>query len=165
MELMRRTAVHVVRATNDAQLRARILAHHGADVRFAFLRGRWGRAWARAQADANHAVVAEREKAQGVRALGGLTGYGSGSEGDADDDDDDGDEGDEVHLGVTEHPLPQVLGEAPEVRQAIQEAQPEELVLRTTQEARRAKAREWAEKRRAAKSLANVAADVDSEDQ
>jgi hypothetical protein len=58
-----------------------------------------------------------------------------------------------------------VLGEAPEVRQAIQEAQPEELVLRTTQEARRAKAREWAEKRRAAKSLANVAADVDSEDQ
>ena len=165
MELMRRTAVHVVRATNDAQLRARILAHHGADVRFAFLRGRWGRAWARAQADANHAAVVEREKAQGVRVLGGLTGYGSGSEGDADDDDNDGDEENEVHVaagGVTEHPLPQVLGETLEERQ---ETQPEELALRTAQEARRAKAREWAEKRRAAKSLASAAEDVDREDQ
>jgi hypothetical protein len=157
MELMRRTAAHVVRATNDAQLRARILAHHGADVRFAFLRGRWGRAWARAQADANRAVLAEQEqeKAQGPGALGGLTGYGSGSEDDADGEDEDEDE-DEVRVEVIEHA--QVLEEAPE---DLQEAQPdsEEIALRMAQEARRAKAREWAEKRRAAKALAQAAVD------
>jgi hypothetical protein len=62
-ELMKRTAEHVVRATNDAQLRARILAHHGADARFAFLRGRWGRAWARAQMDVRREVLVEREGA------------------------------------------------------------------------------------------------------
>ncbi|KAH9974407.1 hypothetical protein BGW80DRAFT_179775 [Lactifluus volemus] len=79
IELMRRTASHVARATNDAQLRARILAHHGADPRFAFLRGRWARAWVRAQADARREVFAERE-VQNAGALGGLTGYGSGAE-------------------------------------------------------------------------------------
>ena len=160
---MRRTAAHVVRATNDAQLRARILAHHGADVRFAFLRGRWGRAWARVQADANRAVLAEQEKAQGAGALGGLTGYGSGSEddgdGDDDDDEDEDDDDDDDRVDVTEQT--QVPEEAPEHLQATQEAQPdsEEVALRTAQEARRAKAREWAEKRRAAKALAQAAAD------
>jgi hypothetical protein len=159
MELMRRTAAHVVRATNDAQLRARILAHHGADVRFAFLRGRWGQAWARAQADANRAVLAEQEeRALGAGGLGGLTGYGSGSEDDADGDDEGEDEEDEdeIRVGVTEHA--QVLEEAPEELQAMQEAQPDsrEVALRTAQEARRAKAREWAEKRRATKAQAAV---------
>ena len=91
MDLMRRTATHTVRANNDAQLRARILAHHGADVRFAFLRGRWSHAWALAQAEANRTVFEEREKAQSAGALGGLTGYGSGSEeDDAEDDNGDG---------------------------------------------------------------------------
>ncbi|KAI9428633.1 hypothetical protein H4582DRAFT_1829989 [Lactarius indigo] len=118
-ELIRRTAAHVARATNDAQLRARILAHHGADARFAFLRGRWGRAWARAQADARREVLAERE-AQGAGALGGLTGYGRND--------------DSVQVVNT---------------QALQEPEPEEPAARATQEARRAKAREWAQKRRA----------------
>jgi hypothetical protein len=130
-------------------------------MRFAFLRGRWGQAWARAQADANRAVLAEREKAQSAGALGGITGYGSGSEEDEEDDDDI--DGDEVRVGsggVTEHA--EVLGEeAPEDGQATQEAEPEELALRTAQEARRAKAREWAEKRRAAKALALAEADED----
>ena len=132
VELMQRTAAHVVRATNDAQLRARILAHHGADARFAFLRGRWGRAWARAQAEARREVLAERE-AQG--ALGGLTGYGSGSEsegessgGGGDDTSAGGDGGgeDSAQVAITQEPA-----------------------VLTTQEARRAKAREWAHKRRA----------------
>ncbi len=151
MELMRRTAAHIVHATNDAQLRARILAHHGADVRFAFLRGRWSRAWALAQAEANRAVLEERENAQSAGALGGLTGYGSASDDDAEDDKDGGD--DEIKVnngdGVTEHA--QVLGGTLEDEQVNQE--PEEVALRTAQEARRAKAREWAEKRRAAKAL------------
>jgi hypothetical protein len=161
MELMRRTAVHVVRATNDAQLRARILAHHGADVRFAFLRGRWSRAWTRAQADANHVVLEERERTQSAGALGGLTGYGSGSDDDAEDDDDnDDDDNDGVGSrdgdgGLTEHV--QVLEAALEDNGPGQEAQPEEIALRATQEARRAKARVWAEKRRAAKASARAA--------
>lgn len=150
-ELIRRTAAHVTRAANDAQLRARILAHHGADARFAFLRGRWGRAWARAQVDARREVLAERE-AQGAGALGGLTGYGSGSEsegegepsgggrdgGGGDDRDNaggDGDSSDSVRA---------VIAQATQWR----EPEPEEPAVRATQEARRAKAREWAQKRR-----------------
>jgi hypothetical protein len=160
MDLMRRTATHTVRAANDAQLRARILAHHGADMRFAFLRGRWSHAWALAQAEANRSVLEEREKAQGADALGGLTGYGSGSE--VDDAEDDGAGagavagGDAVDSGtdnVTERT--QVVEGTAENGQATQEAQSEEVALRAAQEARRAKARESAEKRRAAKVLAD----------
>jgi hypothetical protein len=150
MDLMRRTAAHTVRATNDAQLRARILAHHGADVRFAFLRGRWSHAWVLAQAEANRAVLEEREKAQSAGALGGLTGYGSGGEEDDDAEDDNGDAVDGSADDVTERT--QVLQGAAEDGHVIQEAQ---FVLRAAQEARRAKAREWAEKRRAAKALAD----------
>jgi hypothetical protein len=153
MDLMRRTAAHTVRANNDAQLRARILAHHGADVRFAFLRGRWSHAWALAQAQANRAVLEEQEKVQSAGTLGGLTGYGSGSEDDAEDGDDDDDAVDGSSDNVTERT--QVLEGAAEDGQAIQEAQSEEVALRAAQEARRAKAREWAEKRRAAKALAD----------
>jgi hypothetical protein len=133
VELMQRTAAHVVRATNDAQLRARILAHHGADARFAFLRGRWGRAWARAQADARRKVLAERE-AQG--ALGGLTGYGSGSGSESEGEPSSAGGGDDdAGAGID--------GGEDDVQVVIETA------ARTTQEARRAKAREWAQKRRA----------------
>jgi hypothetical protein len=161
MELMRRTASHVIRATNDAQLRARILAHHGADPRFAFLRGRWGRAWARAQAEAHRDVLAERE-AQSSGALGGLTGYGSEGEG---EDEEVADGGPAGPAGVTE-PVP-VLGEASNVQSPQQAAQSDEqeLALRAAQEARRAKAREWAEKRRAAKALALATTDLENDDQ
>jgi hypothetical protein len=155
MDLMRRTAAHTIRAANDAQLRARILAHHGADVRFAFLRGRWSHAWALAQAEANRAVLEEQEKAQSAGGLGGLTGYGSGSEEDDAEDDNGGGGGDDAVDGssdnVTERT--QVLEGDAEDGQATQEAQSEEVALRAAQEARRAKAREWAEKRRAAKAL------------
>ncbi|KAI6103754.1 hypothetical protein EDD16DRAFT_1582823, partial [Pisolithus croceorrhizus] len=44
-ELLRRTAVHIISSPNPAQLEMRILANHGADKRFAFLRGRWSRKW------------------------------------------------------------------------------------------------------------------------
>ncbi|KAI0279547.1 hypothetical protein BGY98DRAFT_414942 [Russula aff. rugulosa BPL654] len=79
MDLMRRTATHTVRAANDAQLRARILAHHGADVRFAFLRGRWSHAWALAQAEANRSVLEEREKARALMRLEGSRGMAVGA--------------------------------------------------------------------------------------
>jgi hypothetical protein len=122
----------------------------------------------RAQADANRAVLAEREKVQGGGALGlgGITGYGSGSEDDADAEDDDNDDDDEVHVGgggVIGHA--QVLEEeALEDREVTKKPQPEELALCATQEARRAKAREWAEKRRAAKALTLAEADEDKDD-
>jgi hypothetical protein len=139
---MHRTAAHVVRATNDAQLRARILAHHGADARFAFLRGRWGRAWARAQADARREVLAEQE-AQGAGALGGLTGYGSESESESEGEP-SGEGGDHAGSGGGSDDSVRVL-----IAQVVQELEPEEPTVRATQEARRAKAREWAQKRRA----------------
>ena len=155
MELIRRTATHTVRAANDAQLRARILAHHGADARFAFLRGRWSRAWALAQAEANRAVMEERE-AQSAGALGGLTGYGSGSEeDDAEDDNDGGSGGDAVGSSDNVIERTQLSEGAAEEGQATKEEQSEEVPLQATQEARRAKAREWAEKRRTAKALAD----------
>lgn len=104
--------------------------------------------WARAQVEAQSEMLAERE-AQNAGALGGLTGYGSvsGSEDEAEDHDGGG--------GVTERV------------QALEEAQgvSEELALRTAQEARRAKAREWAEKRRAAKALTVVATEPGKDDQ
>ena len=150
MDLMRRTAAHTVRANNDAQLRARILAHHGADARFAFLRGRWSHAWALAQAQANRAVLEEQGKAQSAGALGGLTGYGSGSEDGAEGDDGDDDAVNGSSDDDTERT--QVLEGAAEDEQATQETQSEEVALRATQEARRARAREWAEKRRTAKA-------------
>ncbi len=141
---MRRTAAHVARATNDAQLRARILAHHGADARFAFLRGRWGLAWARAQVDARREVLAERE-AQGAGALGGLTGYGSGSESEGEGEPSGGSEGGDGrdHAGGGDDGVRVVIA------RAAQEHEPEEPAARATQEARRAKAREWVQKRRA----------------
>lgn len=154
-ELMCRTAAHVVRAANDAQLRARILAHHGADARFAFLRGRWGRAWARAQANARREVLAEQE-AQEAGALGGLTGYGSGSESEG--------EGEDEPRGEDRHDTGGAGDSDDSVRvvtaQAAQELKPEEPAVRTTQEARRAKAREWIQKRRAER-----AAGVDNQQQ
>ncbi|KDQ12654.1 hypothetical protein BOTBODRAFT_176329 [Botryobasidium botryosum FD-172 SS1] len=46
-ELMNRTVTHILSSPNPAQLEMRILANHGHDPRFAFLRGRWKRAWER----------------------------------------------------------------------------------------------------------------------
>ena len=55
--LMERTAAHLHASPDRARLAARILANHGADKRFAFMRGRWRRAWLRAQAKAAAARV------------------------------------------------------------------------------------------------------------
>ena len=91
---MRRTATHVLSSPNPAQLELRILANHGADPRFAFLRGRWARAWRLAKAH----VQADRAKAeaqsQAKVGLGGLVGYGGtdSESGDGDDEADDTEE-------------------------------------------------------------------------
>ena len=79
-DLMQRTALHIQSSPNPAQLEMRILANHGGDHRFAFLRGRWPRYW-RAMADHARTEILKRDKPAG---LGGLAGYGSGDDSDVD---------------------------------------------------------------------------------
>lgn len=151
---MERTAAQLARAANGTQLALRILAHHGADARFAFLRGRWPRAWARIQQRVAD-DAAEKARAAERAALGGLAGYGdSGSEGD-DEEAEDG------HVGREDKG--QDTGRARDTAEddllvAKQDGQDQPggggqdaVNDATVQEARRARAREWAEKRRAAK--------------
>jgi len=78
-DLMQRTALHIQSSPNPAQLEMRILANHGADHRFAFLRGRWSRFW-EAMTD-NARETLKRDEPAG---LGGLAGYGSDDDSDAD---------------------------------------------------------------------------------
>ncbi|KAF7324613.1 hypothetical protein MKEN_00502600 [Mycena kentingensis (nom. inval.)] len=75
-QLMQRTASSLASADKPAQLEMRILANYGADKRFAFLRGRWRRAWGaiKREAEANLAKEKERDGALGL----GLGDYGSG---------------------------------------------------------------------------------------
>lgn len=88
---MQRTAAALVRADNPAQLSMRVLANHGADTRFAFLRGRWSQAWTRIRKDAEDERMkqeAEKAKEKEQAGLGGLAGYGdSGSEAEEDEED------------------------------------------------------------------------------
>jgi hypothetical protein len=127
-ELMRRTAAHILSSPNHAQLEMRILANYGGDKRFAFLRGRWSRSWktikgrVRMENDEK-----EREKQVGA-GLGGLAGYG-----------DSEDEADTSEVDDTAIPSSKKDNAGGEEKQA------DDLLVK---EARRARAREWAEKRR-----------------
>jgi hypothetical protein len=85
-DLMQRTARHIQSSPNPAQLEMRILANHGADDRFAFLRGRWSRCW-KAATDQARTEILKRDEPAG---LGGLAGYGSD---DGDSDADSGEQG------------------------------------------------------------------------
>lgn len=133
---MHRTATHLLTSPNAAQLEMRILANHGADKRFAFLRGRWSRAWQITKARIKLDMEAEKartdqEKEKKV-GLGGLAGYGDS---DASDEEEEEQEG-KVGLDkkeVVEQPTGMAAEEA-------------------LKEARRARAKEWAEKRRALKA-------------
>lgn len=83
---MRRTAVHLLSSPNHAQLEMRILANHGADKRFAFLKGRWSQSWRLAKAKLRiEQQQKEREEKQEkeTKGLGVLAGYDSGSEGES----------------------------------------------------------------------------------
>lgn len=143
---MRRTAAHVLASPTPAQLEMRILANHGADARFAFLRGRWSRAWKITKGRARLAIEAQKkelmeEKEKQKVGLGGLAGYG-----DSDEDSGDADEEPQQTSVVETRPAQafSTIGiERPpdQATAAFDEA---------AKEARRARAREWAEKRRAA---------------
>ncbi|KAJ3773679.1 hypothetical protein FB446DRAFT_731834 [Lentinula raphanica] len=62
-EIMRRTAKSILTSPNPAQLELRILANHGADPRFAFLRGRWSRAWKTVKARVRADEAEQKQKA------------------------------------------------------------------------------------------------------
>ncbi len=126
---MRRTASHIVSSPNPPQLEMRILANYGNDQRFAFLRGRWSRAWRAMKGRIR--LEKEREKAEeekGNSYLGGLTGYGESDDGSSNDEQED-----------DTHPQP---------AQDIEPAPADIAADEAAKEARRARARKWAENRR-----------------
>lgn len=149
-ELMRRTAIHLSSSPNPAQLEMRILANHGGDQRFAFLRGRWKHAWqlakAKVRVEKEQEIQATEPKAAG---LGVLAGYGSDSddhsstEGNANKE-----EAPESTLPTEEVPLPSASGIVAETPKVIPES--EEMA----REARRKRLKLWAERRKATKDAA-----------
>ncbi|KAG6888269.1 hypothetical protein C0992_009125 [Termitomyces sp. T32_za158] len=122
-DLMERTASHLLSSPNPTQLEARILANHGKDIRFAFLRGRWSRAWEniKGKMSKDNEQAQDRKNTSG---LGDLAGYGS----DADSDEAEV-PAQPVVLQSTASPASQ--GSRADIR-----------------EARRARAKEWVKKRR-----------------
>lgn len=159
--LMQRTAAHLVTSPNAAQLEMRILANHGADKRFAFLRGRWGRAWRLAKGHAR--LDLERERLEKERSsqqpqkavLGGLAGYGdsdsdngSGSEKEDESPPDTQDVSEAIHDQEADKAGVEPVEAEPPISAS---PAPSEDALKA---ARRARAKEWAAKRRvgAAKS-------------
>ncbi|KIJ62464.1 hypothetical protein HYDPIDRAFT_114591 [Hydnomerulius pinastri MD-312] len=136
-ELLRRTASHIISSPNPAQLEMRILANYGTDKRFAFLRGRWSRAW-RVEKERARQQAEEAKKVRPVPSktvLGGLVGYG-------DSDDSSSDAADEA---VAEH--------APNTSSLQTQQEDANIVEDAQKEARRAKAREWVARHRAEQAL------------
>lgn len=146
--LMQRTATHVLASPNSAQLEMRILANHGADPRFAFLRGRWARAWRLLKTKIRLDAAAEKQRIsedKGSAGMGGLAGYGDSDEDSEDDVHEDVDDKEDSAL---------VIGDAL-VQDAPAPSQDTDVPADSSDDAlkaaRRARAREWAEKRRVAK--------------
>ncbi|KAJ7119643.1 hypothetical protein C8R44DRAFT_788594 [Mycena epipterygia] len=111
--LMKRTAASIMSTSNPAQLEMRILANHGADRRFAFLRGRWKAAWMTMKRNAEKEE--EAKKSSSANGLGNLADYG------------DSDEEEETKAEAAKSPEADLA-------------------------ARQARAKAWAESRRASKS-------------
>ena len=140
---MRRTATHILNSPNPAQLEMRILANHGADRRFSFLRGRWSRAWKTTKGHIRLEMEAEKNNdAVEQDGLGGLAGYGDS---DASEEEAEVNEGKGVIEGDTKSEVHNL--ETDTLRLPTEEA---------LKEARRAKARAWAEQRRAAQQNETV---------
>jgi hypothetical protein len=147
---MRRTATHLLSSPNAAQLEMRILANYGSDKRFAFLRGRWSRRWnlikvkARTRPEEEKDETGKLEELKESHAgLGLVTGYGS--------DDDDASVADN---NIMEEPS--TISKGKDTAQHSPPAEPPDLttvVEEAAKEARRKRAKEWAEKRREMKSM------------
>lgn len=144
---MHRTAAHLLASPNRAQLELRILANHGADRRFAFLRGRWRRAWALAQAKARVAKT-DAERPPPLAGLGIVAGYGSDSDG-------DGEDGTTGTGPAPPEERPSSAGAEPEPepapRLALEQTGGSADLEDVSKEAKRKRLREWMERRRAEK--------------
>lgn len=136
-ELMRRTAAHLFSSPNPAQLEMRILANHGADKRFAFLKGRWSHAWlvTKAKLRVEKEVNERKEKEEKRKGLNMLAGYDSASD----------DAGDEAAEGVQNS-----------AREDEEKANESVDIDEMKKELRRQKAKEWAERRRAQANVAGT---------
>ncbi|KZV71202.1 hypothetical protein PENSPDRAFT_578118 [Peniophora sp. CONT] len=137
--IMQRTAKHILASPNAAQLEMRILANHGSKREFAFLRGRWSRAWAATKSQARAEKEGTSVKKTGA-GLGGLIVYGS------DSDDEASEEAEEQASAITQaSPIP--TDPTSDATLKVHATHDDD----TAKEARRARAREWAERRRAEK--------------
>ncbi|KAJ4485652.1 hypothetical protein J3R30DRAFT_3441007 [Lentinula aciculospora] len=136
-EIMRRTAKSVLASPNPAQLELRILANHGADARFAFLRGRWSRAWKTVKAHARADILKQEQKAASK-----AKSFGTGLVANYADSDDESVEDDKAQTEVKE----KEKGEGLVVVSAGESNKTED--VEAAQELRRARAREWMASRR-----------------
>ncbi|KIY44661.1 hypothetical protein FISHEDRAFT_67378 [Fistulina hepatica ATCC 64428] len=132
MELMRKTARHIQSAANSAQLEMRILANFGAEKKFAFLKGRWKRAWMLCQrtAKVERDLEARKEREAALAGLGGLADYS-----DSDAGDDNG----------SQHSKNDVIEDADNELQDTELAE-------SVKAARRARLKEWLAQRRGGKA-------------
>lgn len=76
---MERTAASIAKSPNPQQLEMRILANHGSDPRFAFLRGRWKQSWALIKSPPPRTITSAS------KSLSGMADYDEDSE-DSEDD-------------------------------------------------------------------------------
>ncbi len=141
---MRRTAIHLHSSPNPAQLEMRILANHGADKRFAFLRGRWSRAWKlmkiRLQTETTTKETERKKEERSGGTLSALAGYG--------DSDEDGSHSEEAE--TPERNKDDSLNT--HIREGRVPSDPStERDEASVKEARRARAKVWAETRRLAR--------------
>lgn len=150
---MDRTAKAIVSSSNAAQLEMRILANHGGDKRFAFLRGRWAKAWGAARAHAHEQKAREEKEAAGKVGLGGLADYGDSDE----DSNSDGEErgavgvggvGLETHTPQGQEDLNVGVASGEAGAESDDEDEDDDDVDAAVKAARKWRAKEWAEMRR-----------------
>ena len=110
----------------------RILANHGKDARFSFLRGRWKCAWLRLKEE--EIAKLERSKPKSVAALSNLIAYGTES-------DEEGPDGDNIAGLVSSVATPCPGPEAGDIGEEVKAM-------------RRLRAKEWAKRRRAEREAA-----------
>ncbi|GAA5939910.1 hypothetical protein JCM3775_007146 [Rhodotorula graminis] len=159
LALMHRLHATLSSSPNPALLEMRVLANHGADARFAFLRpgargGRWRETWERIRSGELRAegederekpVVKQEEKGGG---MAGLAAYGSSDE-DEGEGDDEATRADEQDVQSVPASLPEEEpGAGPSV---VEEEESTEQERRRRQEQKAEKARAWAQKRREAR--------------
>ena len=142
---MERTAASISRSNNPQQLEMRILANHGFDPRFAFLRGRWRRVWQNIKAPAPPKPTATTSSN-----FSGLADYAEDSESEDNEQESTSQPGDISKIGSSNSATLDSHKSVPPESLESQEA----LAAQTE---RRERAKLWAAKRRADSSAGATA--------